>query len=78
LIAVRAALDGAASESASPINDLFAATVEAVEEAVVNALFTAVTTTGRDGHVLHALPIDRALAILARYGRPRAPARQGL
>jgi D-aminopeptidase len=69
LLEVRAVLDGASSESPSPIDDLFAATVEAVEEAVVNALFTATTTTGRDGHVLHALPIDRTLEILARHGR---------
>jgi D-aminopeptidase len=50
-------------------NEAFAATVEAVEEAVVNALFTAETTIGRDGNVLHALPLDRTLEILARYGR---------
>jgi hypothetical protein len=35
----------------------------------VNALFTAETTTGRDGNVLHALPLERTLEILARYGR---------
>ena len=50
-------------------NELFAATTEAVEEAVVNALFTAETTVGRDGHVLHALPLERTLEILARHGR---------
>jgi D-aminopeptidase len=70
LIDVRAVLDGAAYGSGAPTNDLFAATVEAVEEAVANALFTATTTVGRDGNVLHALPIDRTLEILARYGRP--------
>jgi D-aminopeptidase len=70
LIDVRAVLDGAASGAGAPTNDLFAATVEAVEEAVANALFTATTTVGRDGNVLHALPIDRTLEILARYGRP--------
>ena len=52
------------------MNGLFAATVEAVEEAVVNAMFTATTTVGRDGHVLHALPLDRTLELLARHGRP--------
>jgi hypothetical protein len=35
---------------------------------VVNALFAAETTDGRDGHVLHALPIDRTLEILERRG----------
>jgi D-aminopeptidase len=70
LIDVRAVLDGASSETPAPTNELFAATVESVEEAVVNALFTATTTVGRDGHVLHALPLDRTLDILARHGRP--------
>jgi D-aminopeptidase len=67
---VRAVLDGGAWQGPSPLNDLFAATVEAVEEAVLNALFTATTTVGRDGNVLHAIPIDRTLEILGRYGRP--------
>ncbi len=40
---------------------LFLAAVEAVEEAVVNALFTARTVEGRDGHVAHALPVQRIL-----------------
>ena len=70
IVDLRAVLDGASWESEGPMNDLFAATMEAVEEAVVNALFTATTTAGRDGHVLHALPLDRTLALLERYGRP--------
>jgi len=70
LVDLRAVLDGAAWEGTNPMNDLFAATVEAVEEAVVNALFTATTTAGRDGHVLHALPLDRTLELLERHGRP--------
>ena len=40
------------------------AVVEATEEAALNALFMAETVTGRDGHVLHALPIDRTLDLL--------------
>jgi D-aminopeptidase len=70
LVELRAVLDGASWAGPSPMNDLFAATVEAVEEAVVNALFTATTTVGRDGHALHALPLDRTLELLERYGRP--------
>jgi D-aminopeptidase len=70
LLDVRAVLDGAAWEGVNPMNDLFAATVEAVEEAVVNALFTATTTVGRDGHVLHELPLERTLDLLERFGRP--------
>jgi D-aminopeptidase len=48
---------------------MFDATIEAVEEAVANALFRATTTTGTRGNVLHALPIDRTLELLERYGR---------
>jgi D-aminopeptidase len=70
LLDVRAVLDGGVSEETNPMNDLFAATVEAVEEAVVNALFTATTTVGRDGHVLHELPLERTIELLERHGRP--------
>jgi len=68
-VEVRALLDGPQEGSPSAFNDLFRATVEAVEESVLNALFAATTTVGRDGNVLHALPIDRTLEILARHGR---------
>ncbi len=68
-IPVRAVLDGPEEGSPRVYDDLFAATIEAVEEAVVNALFLAETTVGRDGNVYHALPLDRTLEILARYGR---------
>lgn len=51
------------------IDNLFQATVEATEEAVINALFRATTMTGRDGHVRHALPIPETLDILRRAGR---------
>jgi D-aminopeptidase len=40
------------------LDDLFSATVEAVENCVYNALFYAETTEGRDGHVLERLPWD--------------------
>jgi D-aminopeptidase len=43
------------------LSRLFLAAVEAVEEAVLNALFTARTVEGRDGHVAHALPVQRIL-----------------
>jgi D-aminopeptidase len=66
---VRAVLDGAGEGSPGVFNDAFAATAEAVEESVVNALFTAETTFGRDGNVLHALPLERTLEILATHGR---------
>lgn len=69
---VRAA--GALSHPIQAMNDrridtVYQAVIEATEEAVVNALFMAQTTVGRDGNTLHALPIDRTLEILRRHGR---------
>jgi D-aminopeptidase len=46
------------------LNALFAATVDATEEAVLNALLAATTTHGRDGNVAHAIPHDRLRALL--------------
>jgi D-aminopeptidase len=51
------------------LDPLFAAVVEASEEAVVNSLLAAVTTTGRLGRVAHALPADRVQRLLADAGR---------
>ncbi len=48
---------------------LFAGVIEATEEAIVNALVAAKTMVGRDGVTAHALPHDRLLEIMARYGR---------
>jgi len=50
------------------INELFQATVESVEESVLNALCMAQTMTGRDGHVRHALPLDEVADILRAHG----------
>ncbi len=54
------------AESGKTIDAFFAATVEAIEEAILNALVMAETMTGRDGNTLHAIPHDR-LAELLRY-----------
>jgi D-aminopeptidase len=43
----------------SAMNPLFQATVEATEEAIVNALVAAETMAGRDGITAHRLPHDR-------------------
>ncbi len=48
------------------LDDLFRATVEATEEAVLNALCAATPTDGRDGHRREALPLDRVRALLRR------------
>jgi D-aminopeptidase len=53
----------------SHLNALFAATVEATEEAVLNALWAAVDTTGREGRIVRALPHDPVLALLQQQGR---------
>ena len=52
------------------MNALFYATVQATEEAIVNTLLAAETTTGADDYRVYALPIDRLKAIMTKYGRP--------
>ena len=54
------------------VEPLFRATVEATEEAVLNALTMGKTMEGADGHVAYQLPYDRLAAIMAKYGRPLA------
>ena len=46
------------------IGALFAATVDATEEAVTNALFVADTVVGRDGNTAPGLPVGRVLELL--------------
>lgn len=50
------------------MNLLFRAAVETAEEAIVDALFAAETTTGRDGHTMPALPISKTLELLRMGG----------
>jgi len=51
------------NEAMSP---LFEAAIEATEEAILNSLFKATTTTGR-GHTIEALPLDKTLEILRNH-----------
>jgi L-aminopeptidase/D-esterase-like protein len=51
------------------IDPVFYATVQATEEAILNALLAAKTMTGADGVRVEALPVDRLLAALRRHGR---------
>jgi L-aminopeptidase/D-esterase-like protein len=53
------------------MNAVFAATVQATEEAILNALLAAQTMTGADDVTVHALPHDRLLAAMRKYGRLR-------
>ena len=56
------------------INPLFAATVQATEEAILNAMLAAETMTGADDIRVSALPAERLMAALRKYGRaPVAP-----
>ena len=51
------------------INPIFLATVQATEEAVVNAMIAADTMTGAKGHTVIALPHDRLREVLKKYNR---------
>jgi D-aminopeptidase len=51
------------------INPVFLATVQATEEAVVNAMVAAKTMTGVNGHTVIALPHDRLRELLQKYNR---------
>ncbi len=78
-IAFSTANRDSASELESPIglemltnrdlNGLFAATVQATEEAVINALVAAETMTGANDVTVFALPHDRLREVLRKYNR---------
>lgn len=51
------------------MNPLFLATVQATEEAVVNAMIAAKTMTGVNGHTVIALPHDQVREVLKKYNR---------
>jgi D-aminopeptidase len=51
------------------ITPLFQAAAEATEEGILNAITMAETTTGREGRVVHALPLDRLQEVMRRHGR---------
>ncbi len=51
------------------MNPLFEATVQATEEAIINALVAAETMTGVDHHKVIALPQERLKEVMKKYGR---------
>jgi len=53
------------------INPIYRATIEATEEAIINALFKAETMTGKQGRTRYALPYEQLESIFERYGRSR-------
>jgi L-aminopeptidase/D-esterase-like protein len=51
------------------MNALFEATVQATEEAIINALVAAETMSGIDNHRVIAIPHDRLKQVMAKYQR---------
>jgi D-aminopeptidase len=49
------------------ITPLYQATVEATQEAVLNALTSAETVVGRDGNTSYGIPLDQVEAFMRRY-----------
>lgn len=57
------------------ITPLFEATIQATEEAIVNAMVAAETMTGANGLRVYALPHERLRAALRKYNRLVEPRR---
>jgi L-aminopeptidase/D-esterase-like protein len=51
------------------IDPVYEATVQATEEAIINAMLAAKTMRGADNYVVPALPHDRLKEVLRKYGR---------
>ena len=51
------------------INPVFLGTVQATEEAIINAMIAAETMTGRDGNTVYAIPHDRLKEVMKKYNR---------
>jgi L-aminopeptidase/D-esterase-like protein len=48
---------------------IYEAAIEAIDEAIINALFAGETMIGRDGNTAHALPVEEIRQILRRHNR---------
>ena len=48
------------------LDSMFRAVIESTEEAVLNSVCMAETMVGRDGHIAHALPLDRVAELVHR------------
>jgi L-aminopeptidase/D-esterase-like protein len=51
------------------LEQVFASTVQATEEAVINAMVAAETMTGIENHKVIALPHDKLREVLKKYNR---------
>ncbi|RIJ42058.1 DmpA family aminopeptidase [Pontibacter oryzae] len=49
------------------MSPLFMAVIEATEEAIINSLFAAETTTGKENRTVEALPVKKVLSILKKH-----------
>jgi D-aminopeptidase len=49
------------------ISPLFMAAIDATEEAIINSLFAGTTMTGKQGHQVQALPLEKVLPILKKH-----------
>ncbi|KPV61860.1 MAG: Peptidase family S58 [Candidatus Bathyarchaeota archaeon BA1] len=65
----RKSVEGPRLDECQCLNPVFRATVEATEEAVVNALFKAETMVGRDGNTRIGIPLERVREVMEKYGR---------
>jgi D-aminopeptidase len=65
----RKARDSLDALSDHALDPLFRAVVEAVEEAIIDAMICGTTMTGRDGNVAISLPQDSLLQLLASHDR---------
>ncbi|MES3019665.1 MAG: P1 family peptidase [Bacteroidota bacterium] len=50
-------------------SQVFMAAIEATEEAIINSLFAATTTSGKSKRSVEALPLDKVVPILKKYKR---------
>ena len=64
-----AAANGSGLVSGDDLDLLFQAAIEATEEAILNSVFMAETTTGFRGHIRHAVSLDSVLQITGRKAR---------
>jgi L-aminopeptidase/D-esterase-like protein len=51
------------------ITPLYQGTVEATQEAIINALTSAETIVGQNGNTAHGIPLDQVISIMKKYQR---------
>jgi L-aminopeptidase/D-esterase-like protein len=51
------------------MNALFTATIQATEEAIINALFAGKTLVGINGNTMYGLPKEKVVSVMKKYNR---------